>query len=128
MHVRHPVPGPATLGVAGAHEEPVRPGVKARRVAELGQVPPDREQRLLRRVLGEIGVAQDPVRHRMEPVAHGDGEAREGPFVTALCESHELGIHPTSFAVRRSGSRRSNGMGIGQAPATQSSFPVAFGA
>ena len=91
--VRRPVAGPAGLGVAGAHEEPVRPGVKARRVAELGKVPPDREQRLLRRVLGEIGVAQDPVRHRVESVAGGDGEAREGLFVAALRPPDQLGIH-----------------------------------
>ena len=94
VEVRRPVPGPAALGVAGAHEEPIRPGVKARRVAELRKVPPDGQQRLLRRVLGEIGVAQDPVRHRVEAVAHGDGEAREGLFVAALRPEHELGIHP----------------------------------
>ena len=85
--------GPAGLGVAGAHEEPVRPGVKARRVAELRKVPPDGQQRLLRRVLGEVDVAQDPVRHRVEPVAGGDGEAREGLLVTVLCPDHEIGIH-----------------------------------
>ncbi len=45
----------------------VRPSVKARRVAKLRQVPPDRDQRLLRRILGEIGVAQDPARHGEEP-------------------------------------------------------------
>src|SRR5688572_30101382 len=39
--VRRPVAGSASLGVAGAHEEPVRPGVKARRVAELWKVSPD---------------------------------------------------------------------------------------
>ena len=108
--VRHPLPGPATLGVAGAHEEPVRPGVKVRRVAELREVPPDVEQRLLRRVLGEIGVAQDPVRHRMETISHGDGEAREGLLVAVLCLPHEIDVHvlPPCGVGRR---RRSNGMG-----------------
>ena len=95
-HVRRPVVASATLGVAGAHEEPIRPGVEARRIAELGEVTPDGEQRLLRRVLGEFDVAQDPVRHRMEPVAHGDGEAREGLFVAVLCACHEIGIHASS--------------------------------
>ena len=88
--------GPATFGVAGAHEEPVRPGVKARRVAKSRKVSPDAEQRLLRRILGEVGVAEDPLCHRVEPVAHGNGEAREGLFVTALRQNHELGIHATS--------------------------------
>jgi hypothetical protein len=58
--VRRPLPSPSALRVAGTHEEPVRPGVKARRVAELRQLPPDRDERLLRRILGEIHVPQDP--------------------------------------------------------------------
>ena len=95
-HVRGPATGSAALGVAGAHEEPIRPGVKARRVAELRKVSPDVEQRLLRGVLGEVGVAQDPVRHRMEPIADGHGEAGEGPFVAALRSNHEFGIHAPS--------------------------------
>src|SRR5262245_64153070 len=65
--VRRGAASPATLGVAGTHEEPVRPGGKARRVAEVGEVPPDVEQRLLRRILGEGDVAQNPVRHRVAP-------------------------------------------------------------
>ena len=97
--VRRPAARPASLGVAGAHEEPVRPGVEARRVAESRKVPPDGEQRLLRRVLGEVDVAQDPVRDRVESVAHGDGEAREGLLVTALRPSDQLGIHASSAAV-----------------------------
>ena len=55
---RHPAALPTPLGVAGAHEEAVRPGVKARRVAQLRKVPPDGEQRLLRRVLGELDIGQ----------------------------------------------------------------------
>jgi hypothetical protein len=51
-----------TLGIAGVHEEPVRPGIEACRVAKLRKSLPDGEQRLLRRVLGEIDVAQDPAR------------------------------------------------------------------
>ncbi len=90
---RRPLAGPATLGVTGTHEEPVRPGVEARRVAELGEVSPDGQQRLLRRILGKVDVAQDPVRHRMEPIAHRDGQAREGLLVTALRSNHQLGVH-----------------------------------
>jgi hypothetical protein len=29
------------LGVAGAHEEPIRPGLKSGRIAQLGKVSPD---------------------------------------------------------------------------------------
>ena len=109
--VRRPAARPASLGVAGAHEEPVRPGVEASRVAELRKVPPDGEQRLLRRVLGEVDVAQDPVRDRVESVAHGDGEAREGLLVTALRPSDQLGIHAASASTAPGGSGRSQGMG-----------------
>ena len=91
--VRRPAAGPASLGVAGAHEEPVRPGIEASRVAELRKVLPDGEQRLLRRVLGEVEVAQDPVRDRVESVADGDSEAREGLLITALRPSDQIGIH-----------------------------------
>ena len=94
--VRRPAAGPASLGVAGAHEEPVRPGVKARRVAELRKVSPDGQQRLLARILGKVGVAQDPERHRVESVARGDGEAREGLLVPVLRPSDQLGIHVSS--------------------------------
>jgi len=79
-----PVPLPATFGVAGAHEEPVRPGVKTRRIAKLGEVSPDGQQRLLRRVLGEMDVAQDPVSHRVKPATGSEGEAREGLFIAVL--------------------------------------------
>ena len=99
--VRRPASRPASLGVAGAHEEPVRPGVKARRVAELRKVSPDAEQRLLRRILGEVGVAQDPVRHRVESVAGGNGEAREGLLVTVLRPSDQIGIHVSLPPYRR---------------------------
>ena len=94
--IRRPAARPASLGVAGAHEEPVRPGVKARRVAELRKVPPDGQQRLLRCIFGEVEVAQDPVRHSVEPVARGDGEAREGLFVAVLCSDHQICVHAPS--------------------------------
>ena len=68
------------------------------------------EQRLLRRVLGEVDVAQDPVRHRVEPVARGDGEAREGLLVTVLRPSDEIGIHVFRRLAARS-CRAFTGMG-----------------
>ena len=72
------------LGVAGAHEEPVRPGLEAGRVAELRKVLPDAQQRLLRRILGEVEVAQDPARHGKVPI--GDLGRKEGVrlLVTSL--------------------------------------------
>ena len=64
-----------------------------RRASGAPEVPPDRQQRLLNRILGEIGIAQDPVRDRVESVADGNGEAREGLLVTTLRASDQLGTH-----------------------------------
>jgi hypothetical protein len=72
--VRRPATLTAALGVAGAHEEPVRPGLEAGRVAELRDVLPDRNQRLLGRVLGKVQVAQDPARHGKEVIADLSGD------------------------------------------------------
>jgi hypothetical protein len=78
------------------HEEPVRPRLEAGGVAELREVLPDGEQRLLRRVLGEVHVTQNPARHGKEPI--GDVAGKEGvcPLVTALGPDHDVGIHATS--------------------------------
>lgn len=92
-HVRHPSSFTLPLGIARPDQESVRPGVETGRVAELGQVAPDGEKRLLRGVLGKVDVAQDPVRHGVEPISSGQCEAGEGLFVTALCSSHKVGVH-----------------------------------
>ncbi len=49
------------------------------------------EQRLLRRIVGEVDVAKDPVSDGMQPVADDDGEARERPLVTVLRLHDQLG-------------------------------------
>ncbi len=87
------MPRPATLRVAGAHEEPVRPGIKARWVAELRQVLPDAQQRLLGRILGQVEVAQDPPGDSQEPVCDLGGDEGVRPLVTALSLDHEIRIH-----------------------------------
>src|SRR5438874_3064136 len=109
------------LGVAGAHEESIRPGVKARRVAQLRKVLPDVQQRLLRRVLGEIGVAQDPVSNRMETIADGHRKARECPFVAVLRPCHKSRVHATSARERRLGPAHSSRTGAPASISTQSS-------
>ena len=89
------------LGIAGAHEEPVRPGLEARRVAELREVPPDAQQRLLRRILGEVEVAQDPARHGKEPIRDLGGKEGVRLLVTSLSSDHEIGIHASSALSHR---------------------------
>jgi hypothetical protein len=44
----------------------------------------------------QMEVTQNSVRDRVEPVARGNGKAREGLFVATLCSSHEIGIHASS--------------------------------
>src|SRR5262245_18979993 len=108
MQVRPPVAAAAALRVARPNEEPVRPRVETRRIAERREVPPDRQECLLGRVLGEIRVAEDPVRHGVEPVADRGRELREGVLVAVLRPDHEGRVH------------LSDGMGAAIAPATQS--------
>ena len=61
-NVRRPTTGFSALGIAGADEKPIRPSLEAGRVAQFGKVLPDTEQRLLGGVLGNVDMAQDPVR------------------------------------------------------------------
>jgi hypothetical protein len=92
--VGRPAPGLLPLGVAGTHAKAVRPPFEACGVAKLRKVPPDGEQRLLRRIVGEVGVAKDPVSDRVQPVPDDDSEARQSPLVTALRLHDQLGgIH-----------------------------------
>ncbi len=104
--VGRPRAGLAPLGVAGTHQEPIRPGLEAGRVAQGGKVTPDGQQRLLRGVLGEIGIAQDPERHRMEPIADGDGEAHECLLVAALRSCHEMDVHASCLLCASTSPRR----------------------
>ena len=99
--VGRPAPGLPGLGIAGTDEGAVRPPLESSRFAKLRELAPDAHQGLLRGVVGEVGVAKDPVRHGVQSVAHDDGEAREGPFVTVLRLHDQVrGIH-ASPAVRR---------------------------
>ena len=109
--VRRPPAGLPALGVAGTHEEPIRPGLEAGRVAELGKVLPDAEQRLLRGVLGEVDVAQDPVRHRKEPIRDGIDQVGKCLLVAALCTSHEIGVHAPPGVIGAGSFRRYNPYG-----------------
>jgi hypothetical protein len=101
--VGRPVPRPTAFGVAGTHEQPIRPGVKARRIAKLRKVSPDGQQCLLRGIFGEIGVAQDSVRHRVQSVANGHGQTREGLLVSVLRPTHQIDIHIPPAGVRLAG-------------------------
>src|SRR5215207_8827148 len=79
--------------MACVHEEPVRPSLEATWIAELREVLPDREQRLLRRVLGEVLVAQDPARDREEPIGDRAGKEAICRLVAALSSFDQIGVH-----------------------------------
>ena len=92
--VRRQAPDLLDLGVTRTDEQAVGPPFEACGIAKLWEVPPDGQQRLLRRIIGEVGVAKDPVSDRVQPVPDDDREAREGPLVTVLRLHDQLGgIH-----------------------------------
>ena len=72
---------------------------------------PDAEQRLLRGVLGELDVAEDPVRHRQEPIRNGIDQVGKCLLVAALCTCHELGVHVPSNAATPVQPDATTGMG-----------------
>jgi hypothetical protein len=88
------------LGVRGAHEEPIRPGVEAVRITERGEVAPDVDERLLCRVLGAWTVPQDAVRDRVEPIHQVIGELVEGVLVAPLRLYHQLPLHDVGLELR----------------------------
>jgi hypothetical protein len=101
-------------------EDPVGPRLEPVRVAELRQLLPHREERLLSGVLGEVDVAKDPLRHAVQPVAHGHDQAREGLVVALLRPGHEVRqIHATPLG-RPGTSGLIHMRGVG-GPRTQSS-------
>jgi hypothetical protein len=108
--VRRPTTSLGGLRVTGAHEEAVRPGIEACRVAKLRKVPPDAQQRLLRRILGQAEVAQDPVRRGKEPIRSSSGEGREcplSPFCASFTRSVSMPL-PSKASVQ---TNASDGMG-----------------
>src|SRR4029079_7737999 len=100
--IRRPAPLLPALAVAGTNEEPVRPSLGAGGVAKLREVLPDGHQRLLRRVLGEVEVAQDPARHGEVPIGDLGGDTGVCRLVATLGSDHEIGIHAPSAWWRRS--------------------------
>ena len=85
----------ARFGVAGAHQQLVRPRLEAGWVSELRQAPPDPQQGLLRGVLGQLAVAEDALRNGLQPPSVHDDKPGERLLIPSLCRHHELGIHPS---------------------------------
>ena len=70
-----------------AHEDPPQPRLEAFHIAEVRQLAPGRDDRLLDGVLGAVEVAQDALGHRKQPVRirarqHSEGLAVSVPVPT----------------------------------------------
>src|SRR3954447_12804898 len=78
---------------AGPIEEPVEPGVEARRVPEGWQVSPGPDERLLDGVLGLIGVAEDEPGGSVQPEDRGSCKRGEGVMIASPRSFHELLLH-----------------------------------
>ena len=99
--IREPSTMPTALRVARLHEQSVGPRLEAGRITQAGKVAPELDEGLLGRILGELGVVQDPLCHAEVTIPDGLHDAREGLFVPLLCSRHEVGIHALSSKVRR---------------------------
>ena len=81
------LPATSRLGVAGIDEDPMEPGVEPVEVAQGGELAPHLDEGHLDRVLGEAGVAQDPMCDEDAPVADLANQDGEGLFVACLAWS-----------------------------------------
>lgn len=71
------------FGVAGIHKEPMGPGLEPIGIPEAREMAPRVEQCLLRGVLGEVRVTQDPARHGVQGVTDAFDQLVERLFVAA---------------------------------------------
>jgi hypothetical protein len=81
------------LGDTGSHNQPVAPSVESLRIAQPWQFVPDRDQRLLDGVLGEVVIAEDPVGNGEQASADEPGEGIEGLSLAAPCAFHQVSLH-----------------------------------
>ena len=106
---RRATPG---LGVALVGQDPMEPGLEAVGIAKRSQLAPGDDERGLHRVLGQVGVAQDPARDRHAPIADHAGKGVEGLVVAPLRLVHERSMHPFSPSLRPVHVDRSHGRGV----------------
>src|SRR4029078_4454544 len=69
-------------------------GLEAVRIAKMREPPPGEDEGVLQRVLGEAGVAQDPVSDRVERVADLVHQDRERLPIAPTGPLDEVSIHP----------------------------------
>ena len=79
--------------VAGTDEQPIRPGLEALRITQLGQSLPDVQERLLGRILGLVDITQDRMGDREERSCSLAGQASERLLIAMLSSRHQLDVH-----------------------------------
>jgi len=77
------------------------PGLEPIWIPELRKVAPRIKQCLLRRVLGECRVTQDPARHGVHRVADASDKRVECLFIAVHRPLDELALHASPGTVRR---------------------------
>jgi hypothetical protein len=77
------------LGVAGVDEDAMDPSFESIRVAEARKLSPHLDEGRLNRILGEAGVAQDPMRDEDAPIADHTNQGAEGLLVALPGTVHE---------------------------------------
>ena len=88
------VPATSRFGVAGVDEDPMEPRLEPIEVAQRGKLPPHLDEGHLDRVLGEVGVAEDPMRDEDAAVAHLTNQGAEGLLVALPRLVHDRSQHP----------------------------------
>lgn len=85
--------GMPDLGVTGVDEESVEPCLQATVVAQGRQFSPCDQEGLLNGVLCSAGIAQDPVRDGVEPIAETKDECGERVFVASFRAIDEFRVN-----------------------------------
>ena len=100
------VPAPSRFRVAGVDENPVEPCLEPIEVAQSGEVPPHLDEGYLDRVLGEVGVAQDPMGDEDAAVADLTNQGAEGLLVALPRLVHDRSEHRVPLFSAPEGRRR----------------------
>ena len=79
--------------VARAHGEPPQPGVPGVGVTQCAHVLPGGDERLLHRILGAIGIAQDEVGDSVQPRCSRPHQLGEGVRIPALGLFDQVSLH-----------------------------------
>jgi hypothetical protein len=88
------MPATSRFGVAGVDEDPMEPRIESIEVAERRELPPHLDEGNLDRVLGEVGVAQDPMRDEDAAVTDLANQGAEGLLVALSRLVHDRSQHP----------------------------------